>query len=178
MLSLPLKALILTAGLSVIYSQRSILYYGLVSRSHLDDHIEKVVGVLGGGEPAKRLLKETAASETDYGLAIDKSWNVGVGIMQFDPIGFEDVKERISPHFKDIVQREFGVIVYRTDLSDLRHSPLLSVIFARLKYKLVPSAIPNSIQGRAHYWKRWYNSYAGAGTIEHYLDSAERNGLA
>ena len=170
-----IAATFLTAA---IYYKRSILFYGLISDEQLDNYIEKVVDVLGGGSPAKMLLAETAAAETDYGKAVDHSWSVGVGVMQFDPIGFDDVKARTSPRLKDVVQREFGVIIDRTELSDLRHSPLLSVIFARLKYRLIPSAIPADVNGRAAYWKKWYNSELGAGTVDHYLHAAARNGLA
>ena len=170
--------LISTFAAAAIFWKRSILFYGLVNDDQLDQYIEKVVDVLGGGDPAVKLLAETAAAETNYGKAVDRSWNVGVGVMQFDPIGFDDVKARTSERVKDIVQKEFGIIIDRTYIGDLRHSPMLSVIFARLKYRLIPSPIPADVHGRAAYWKKWYNSELGAGTIDHYLHAAANNGLA
>jgi hypothetical protein len=120
---------------------------------------------------------ETAAAETDMGNAVDKSWGVGVGLMQFDPIGFDDVKARTNATIKRRVKEAFGVDIDRVTLGDLRWSPLLSVLFARLKYRLIPDPIPLSVIGRAEYWKKYYNSYAGAGTVQHYIEAAVRNGL-
>jgi len=39
-----------------------------------------------------------------------------------------------------------------------------------LKYKLIPELIPNSLDERATYWKKYYNSEAGKGTMKHYLE--------
>lgn len=152
--------------------------YGLLSRSQLEETINNVVSKLGGGEPAKKLLMETAAVETDLGAAVDTSWGVGVGIMQFDPIGFDDVKERTSTGLKAQVMMQFGIDIDRSSIGDLRYSPLASVVFARLKYRLVPSVIPDSQVGRAVYWKKWYNSSLGAGTPAKYLKAAARHGLS
>lgn len=172
------KWLIVIAAISAaIYYKRSFMFYGLLSRDQLEHTIDKVVSVLGGGVPAKKLLLETAAAETDLGKAIDTSWNVGIGIMQFDKIGFDDVKQRTSAAKKALIERTFGIDIDRVEYTDLRWNPLLSVIFARLKYLLVPGAIPDTIQGRAAYWKKWYNSELGAGTPEHYIDMAAKNEL-
>jgi len=148
------------------------MFYGLTSRTHLYDITDDVVNCLGGGENAKKLLLETAAAETGMGEAVDKSWWVGIGLMQFDKIGFDDVKQRTSELYKEKVLACFGVDIDRVEHTDLRWSPLLSVIFARLKYRLVPSAIPSTLDGRAAYWKKWYNSELGAGTVEHYISAA------
>lgn len=154
------------------------MFYGLLDKQQIYSTVDAVVKCLGGGDNAKKLLLETSASESDMGGAIDRSWSVGVGLMQFDPIGFEDTKARTSKAKKEQIMRCFGIDIDRVVLSDLRWSPLLSVIFARLKFMLVPSAIPNTQEGRAAYWKKWYNSELGAGTIEHYVRSAQRHGIA
>ena len=43
------------------------------------------------------------------------------------------------------------------------------MIFARLKYILIPETIPTTIEGRAKYWKKFYNSVDGKGTLDHYV---------
>jgi len=30
---------------------------------------------------------------------------------------------------------------------------------------------PSTLEGRANYWKTWYNSSLGKGTIKHYIES-------
>jgi hypothetical protein len=171
-------ALSIVALGATLYFKRSLMFYGLVNRQQIHDTVDKVVECLGGGINAKMLLLETSAAETGMGDAVDKSWNVGIGLMQFDEIGFIDVQQRTSRSKKDLVLNCFGVDIDRVVHTDLRWSPLLSVIFARLKFMLVPSSIPSTLQGRADYWKKWYNSTLGAGTPEHYMKSAQNYGLA
>ncbi len=167
-------AILAALAVLLLVQKRSFMLYGLTSRTHLYDMVNDVVTCLGGGENAKLLLLETAAAETGLGEVIDTSWNVGIGLMQFDKIGFDDVKQRTSPGVKEKVLHCFGVDIDRVEHTDLRWSPLLSVIFARLKYRLVPSAIPSTLHGRADYWKKWYNSSLGAGTPEGYMSAANK----
>jgi hypothetical protein len=47
------------------------------------------------------------------------------------------------------------------------------IVFCRLKYWRVPHKIPNTVKGKAKYWKKWYNTEGGAGTVEHFLESIE-----
>lgn len=163
---------IILAVFATAYFKRSIMFYGLTSRTHLYDMVDDVVNCLGGGDNARKLLLETAAAETALGEAVDHSWWTGIGLMQFDKIGFDDVIQRTSPGVKEKVLACFGIDIDRAEHTDLRWSPLLSLVFARLKYRLIPDAIPDTVDGRARYWKKWYNSEIGAGTPEHYINSA------
>ena len=52
----------------------------------------------------------------------------------------------------------------------LRYNPYLSLIFTRLLYRFVKEPIPSTIEDRAKYWKKYYNTEAGKGTPEHYLE--------
>jgi len=46
---------------------------------------------------------------------------------------------------------------------------LFACILARLYYLRCPGAIPATIDGQGAYWKRYYNTVAGAGTVEQYI---------
>lgn len=151
--------------------------YGIISKKQIYDTVDKVVECLGGGDNAKKLLLEVSAVETDMGKAIDSSWWVGIGLMQFDKIGFDDVVQRTSRSKKALVLKCFGIDVDKVVHTDLRWNPLLSVIFARLKFMLVPGLIPDFQEDRARYWKKWYNSSLGRGTPEHYLKASKNHGL-
>lgn len=172
------KTALILAGLALLMMQRSFLYYGLTTRKQLNDHIAAVVEEIGGGVAAENLLIETASAETNIGKTLDRTWMAGIGIMQFDRIGFDDVKMRTPQRLKMKVLQRFGVDIDRAEHTDLRYSPLLSVIFARLKYRLIPDPIPQTLEERGLYWKKHYNSYAGKGTVDHYITAAVRNGLA
>lgn len=154
------------------------LNYGVYNKNEIINLADEVVEVLGGGENAKRLLLETVAAETNFGKAKDKTWSSGIGLTQFDYIGFIDVKQRTPKKIKQKIKTNWGINIDRVRLDDLRYNPKLAMIFTRLKYMLVPKPIPSTLQDRGKYWKKWYNTYAGKGTVAHYVSSAYRNGLA
>ncbi|MDX1808313.1 MAG: hypothetical protein R3331_02110 [Sulfurospirillaceae bacterium] len=145
--------------------------YGLISKKHLDEIIVNVVNTLGGGQNAIDLLSETAMSETHYGDTPDLHLHSGYGIFQFDKPGFDDVVARTPQSTKDLIKKVYDIDIDQVSILALQWSPLLSTIFARLFYMLRPGAIPDTIQGRAQYWKQYYNTFAGAGTVQHYLNA-------
>lgn len=96
------------------------------------------------------------------------------GIMQVDEIGYADTKDlKAHPKLKakhDLIKQEFGIDWMDTSWEDLR-DPLHSAIAARLKLSNVPASIPETMEDRAAYWKKHYNTEAGKGTVEHYMES-------
>ena len=44
------------------------------------------------------------------------------------------------------------------------------IVHCRLKYWRVPKPMPNTLEGRAKYWKKYYNSEQGAGEEEKYIN--------
>ena len=51
----------------------------------------------------------------------------------------------------------------------------IGVLFCRLHYFRVNDPIPASLADQAAYWKRWYNTTAGAGTPDQYIKSWGRH---
>jgi|SRR5688572_17619067 len=160
------------------------MFYGIVHRDQPQQYAQAVCDVLGHGENrlAVRMLLETCAQETHMGRFRDTDFlRHGIGLMQLDRIGFDDVKTRARDEDLQKLEERFGVVI-RSDKptqkavehEDLAFSPLLSMIFARLFYKLRPDPIPDSIEGRARYWKKYYNTPAGKGTEAEYLLNAKR----
>jgi hypothetical protein len=49
----------------------------------------------------------------------------------------------------------------------------IGVMFARLHYLRVKAPVPEGLSEQAAYWKRWYNTAAGSGTVEQYLANWE-----
>jgi len=47
------------------------------------------------------------------------------------------------------------------------------IVFCRLKYWRVPKRLPGDLNGMADYWKTYYNTEGGAGTVSHFLEKAE-----
>lgn len=146
--------------------------YGLVAPAQIKQFAQAVCDVLGRGEhnSAVYLLCETAAAETQYGTYRDLTPNgAGRGVCQCDEIAFKDVQQRTRQADVDAVKAAFDFDLKKVQWDDLNLSPLLAFVFARLHYKLKPEAIPQTLFGRAAYWKKYYNTVAGKGSAEEYI---------
>ena len=146
-------------------------YYGLIDEEEFYKIVDEVVKVLGNGKNhnADKLLLETARAETNLGFTKDLGIKTGgVGLCQFDELPFNDVKQR-SLKYRELILDKLKIDISKVEWSELAYNPLLSVLFCRLKYKLIPEEIPTTLEDRAKYWKKYYNSVLGAGTIYHYL---------
>ena len=131
----------------------------------------QIVEVLGGGDDAYNLVLETATAETALGKITDKTLYAGMGICQFDKVPFQRVKDK-SMRFRNLILRKLGVDIKLVQWEHLRYNTFLSLLFCRLYYMAVQEPIPSTIEDRAKYWKKYYNSYLGKGTPEHYLKMA------
>lgn len=159
------------------------MLYGLTDPGHalpmarqVCDLIDCPVGYLQPKENYPLLLLlETAAQETHLGRLADPGpFGAGVGLCQFDKIGFRDVVERTSPSLKSRTHAMIGVSIDDLQHRDLAFSPALSFLFCRLLYRLKPGAVPQTLSGRAAYWKHWYNTDAGKGNVTEYIENARR----
>ena len=52
----------------------------------------------------------------------------------------------------------------------LETDDVFACAMARIHYLRVPASIPHEVVNQAIYWKQFYNTSAGAGTVSHYLD--------
>lgn len=134
----------------------------------------KVCYILDGDNPyaerAALFLKEISMAETHGGTYWDTTKYAGMGITQIDKIGFKDTVKRTSEKGKTIILEKFGIDLDLCEWVELRHNPILCFIITRLFIMLRPNKIPPLIEDRAAYWKKWYNTTAGKGTIEHYIE--------
>lgn len=127
----------------------------------------------GANNRAVNLLLETAAAETCLGTYEDPTpGSAGMGLCQIDYIGYIDIQRRTRPHIVKLIKQKLGYDILNVMHVDLINDPKLSFIFCRLHYRLRPEDIPLTLRGRAEYWKQFYNSMAGKGTVQHFLDNA------
>jgi len=156
----------------------SLVYYGLANQRHLRDTVVAVCSVLGyGGQGgfAVDLMMETAAQETRCGQYRDPTPNgAGRGLFQVDPVAFNDICQRARTNDLEMIFSHFAIDIKKIRHDALDYSPLLAAIFCRLFYKLIPDVIPASVEGRAVYWKKHYNTVLGAGTAAEYVVNAKR----
>lgn len=87
------------------------------------------------------------------------------------------MQRRARPRDVDAVKASFGVDVGLVRHDDLDFSPLLSMVWCRLFYKLIPDVFPSTVEGRAAYWKRFYNTVSGSGSVDDYIENVGRFGV-
>lgn len=56
----------------------------------------------------------------------------------------------------------------------LNDNDYLGVLFCREHYRRVPIYIPGDLAGQAQYWKTYYNTVAGKGTVDEYIANWNR----
>ena len=151
-----------------------MFYYGIRSIAEAKVLARRVVNALGGNDAVANQMIETACAETKCGTYPDvHPERLGVGLCQHDQIGLDDIQQEGEQRHFAIVEKEFGYEIRKIQLSDLANDPLLSLICCRLSYKRIPELIPSDLFGRAKYWKEYYNTESGKGTIEHYIESVK-----
>ena len=133
------------------------------------------------GEAVARLLMGTAATESllryrrQIGFSMDKlpgAW----GLWQTEQHAVID-SIRYLWRRGDVLANAARFV----DLAELFHSDMLTtmrrihdddrfaVLFARLHYLRVAESVPDDLRGQAWYWKRYYNTRLGKGTIDGYI---------
>ena len=48
------------------------------------------------------------------------------------------------------------------------------IVHARIKYWRVPKRMPNTVEGQANYWKKYYNTEGGKGDPKHFVEVAKK----
>lgn len=148
--------------------------YGIENEEDAIYIARKVVRVFGGGHKALLLMLETACAETHLGTYPDRHpEKLGVGITQFDQIAIDDLQQRVRSRHRRLLKQHFGYSLNEIVLADLADDALLAFALTRLKYLLVPEPLPETLLGRAEYWKKYWNTSAGKGTVAGYLSDVE-----
>lgn len=129
------------------------------------------------GKNDKQFLRRVAFVESKDGTD-SNTYRSGYhgGIWQVDRVAFQDTQDTAShPELfakYDRIMREFEIDWPSVQWTDLRR-PLYSGLAARLFLLNIPSEIPGDIAGQAMYWKRYYNTELGAGTVEKFIEDVE-----
>jgi hypothetical protein len=152
--------------------------YGYINLKDIEEKAQKICDCIGNGKyhTAKEMMIETAIAETGLGQIEDKTTGAGMGLTQFDKFPFDDIKKR-NMRMQPKILKELGVDISLVEWDDLRYNDFLALLFTRLHYWLKGDPIPETIEERAKYWKLHYNTSAGKGTAEHYLEMNRKFGV-
>jgi hypothetical protein len=156
-----------------------MFFYGLAKPQHAVDYAVAVCHVIGHGQTnmAVALLLETMAVETNFASFRDPTERyAGAGATQVDEPTFDWLKKKFKGSKEEkALEHAFGFTLTKVLYMELELSPLLAFVFARLRYLVVKPQIPTTLEGRAKYWKKHYNSSEGEGDVEKYIAKAKNH---
>lgn len=131
-----------------------------MNKDQLRDLITRTLqGVFLYSESAVELLMLTAATESNLGEYIRQVRGPALGVFQMEPFTHDDIWKTHGHLLLPLLgEQSAGRLEY-----DLRYA----IIMSRMHYMRIPSALPeaSNIDGHAKYWKKYYNTYLGSGTV-------------
>ncbi len=129
-------------------------------------------------QPAEELLLGTIAQESGGGRYVAQLQGPALGICQMEPATHDDIWNNYLGYRDELAERLLNAVGAgnRPSAERLAWDLRYAVALARLHYYRASEALPaaDDVQGQADYWKRHYNTAAGAGTPAEYVDSYRR----
>ncbi|WP_407261566.1 hypothetical protein [Klebsiella quasipneumoniae] len=121
---------------------------------------------------------ETAAAETLLGDYKDPTpSSAGTGLTQLISVPSNgsaiSTKTAVMPRYLN----QFGIDLSRTVYAELRTSPLMAMLFCRLRYLAVSESIPATRDGPRSVLEKILQHPAGKGTPQDYIDKCQRAGV-
>lgn len=127
---------------------------------------------------AENLVMGTAAQESNLKYIHQLGNGPAVGLFQMEPATYKDIWANYLEYRLELTDKILSAIESEvTPVSgrmvwDLR----LSAIMCRVHYMRVPKPLPdeNDVWEMARYWKTFYNSELGKGTVEEFVRNYQR----
>ena len=136
----------------------------------LDLHSDKAVLLLIG----------TGLAESGFRAIRQSGQGPAFGLWQMEGATHDDIWENYLKHRPELAQKviEASHLFQETPSTDkLAWNLRYGAAMCRVHYVRKPSAIPDTLDRQAAYWKQHYNTPAGAGTVRHYKDAWHNAGL-
>lgn len=129
-------------------------------------------------QEAEDIMIGTAIHESD-GLKRIRQYDGGPALsyFQMEPATLFDLYENFLKYRPEWMEKLNG---YQAPAFSLTENLTMNVAFAvaaaRIQYFRVPESIPKTNEGQAAYWKKYWNTNKGKGTVEKYLSDLKRFG--
>ena len=122
---------------------------------------------------AEDLLVGTACQESACGKYIRQlgcKGNVGAfGIYQMELATHNDILANFLKYKPTLAEKVKALrIPTMSDAENLEYNLAYATAMCRVHYYRIPKPIPDGVYGQAQYWKEYYNTKFGKGTIEEY----------
>lgn len=129
-------------------------------------------------EDSTMLLLGTACAESHCGKYISQvGSDVAKGIYQMETATAEDIIENYLLYRNELYDRVMDLYIKELSFNEnLRGNLFFATAMTRIHYYRVPESIPGDLEGQATYWKKYYNTELGAGTVEGYIEKYNKYG--
>jgi len=128
----------------------------------MDDHSPSAVNLLLG----------TAAQESHFGTYIAQIKGPAMGVFQMEPDTEKDIWQNYLAYRESEIEKLHLIAgVTGPGGFHLWGNLIYQIMMARYHYRRQPGALPDAddIQGLAQYWKEYYNTFMGRGTVEEFI---------
>ena len=123
-------------------------------------------------EEARDLIFETGNAETGYRHLEQMGGGPAVSFFQLEANTIKDIWDNYIVYRKPLVRQAYELgFIEGEKVFSVRTNVAVAVFFARIYYRRKPGAIPQTMEDRATYWKKHYNTEGGKGTAKHYLEA-------
>lgn len=123
-------------------------------------------------EDAENLVLGTGAHESaGFEYTTQIGGGPALGKWQMEPFTFEDIKENVLRYHPDLAIKILHLSGVKSLVAkDLITNDVLAICMCRVQYYRQKEAIPHTLQGYAEYWKKYYNTEKGKGTVQQFID--------
>lgn len=144
----------------------------------LDHVIRPTLTRMGmAGPAAEQLVLGTAIQESLGGYYLRQLYGPALGIYQMEPATHDDLIVNFLRYRRGLLTTitqmagEGNGTIAKEMVGNLYYATAM----CRAHYYRVPEALPEfgDIAGQARYWKNYYNTYLGRGSVEEYIKNYE-----
>jgi hypothetical protein len=125
-------------------------------------------------EDARSLIYKTGKVESGYRTLLQYGGGPALGFFQMEPNTALDIWDNYVMYRPKYREKLYALGFDDGALKFCLLSNIgLQAALCRLHYRRVPSALPkaDNLKAQAKYWKKFYNTEAGKGTIKHFMEA-------
>lgn len=128
-------------------------------------------------ENAVELIMGTFAQESHFKHKHQIGGGPALGYGQMEPATFNDIVVnylKYKPELMGKIMKACGIAVFKPEML-VDNIPLM-ICMARVHYLRVSDPLPsrNDVWAMGEYWKKYYNTPLGKGTVEEFFDNYKR----
>jgi len=123
-------------------------------------------------QAARELLLGTAIQESGLRYLKQLGGGPALGLFQMEPATHKDIWDNYLRYRGELTARIS--VLCRLPIEEMLVTNLLyAAAMCRVHYLRAPDPLPEAgdLEGQAAYWKKWYNTAQGAGTVAHYISN-------